>query len=316
MHAPKRPRLCSDTEFAPSTAGATKVETGLSRFFGEESPSLSKGSGPSGKSAKQDFNLWSDDSIAEALSQFPDPIDCLTDRNKKKIAVFADEVPGSVGGSLSVIASEGPAAVRTTTITVVDESLVGVNMPDTSIETPPATVERTAVEFDAYLSAEIRNLRQRFSYQPPTAGRKEIESPRMEELSPVPQRSGTYQDQLTPTRPTSSQAPLSVGTVTQVPSSSQFLADDSAYTSPTSLGRAMLQTIPISPCNFGTAGNIALTPTPSRSSCPAHSRLDKGSEDFLVPDSEAEVSASEGEGLETPNPKFDLARFAFIDSGA
>ena len=93
----KRRRLCADPP-DPLPSSSIRVETGSSRFFSptnKPSPSQRSSKNP----AKAELNLWSDDSIEDAMAELSDPVEPPTS-TKKKFAVFEDSAPPSpsVGG--------------------------------------------------------------------------------------------------------------------------------------------------------------------------------------------------------------------------
>lgn len=70
----KRQRLCSDSMVVSDAGGTLRVESGTSRFFASAAePSPSNRGSKSKKASIQDFDLWSDDSIEEAMKELPDP---------------------------------------------------------------------------------------------------------------------------------------------------------------------------------------------------------------------------------------------------
>lgn len=125
--SPKRQRLSTDGSYASTPATPVdRVESGTSKFFNKsrKSPVLEA----KGSSSKDEFNLWSDDSIEQAMSLIPN----ITERRspvkpKNKLSIFQH-----------VESHDEPD--KTT---------------DTTAETP----------FTAGLTNEIQSLRTRFSYQ-------------------------------------------------------------------------------------------------------------------------------------------------------
>lgn len=128
-NSPKRQRLCSDGSYAsPLSTPLERVESGTSKFFktntSHKSPALEK----TGSLPKDEFNLWSDDSVEQAMNLLPDAAERRSSiGSKKKLSVFQD----------------------------VDSSDVPGEVIDATIETP----------FTAGLANEIQSLRTRFSYQ-------------------------------------------------------------------------------------------------------------------------------------------------------
>lgn len=103
IQTPKRQRLCSDGFYAVPSSTGHRLESGSSKFFASKaSPSCEK------KSDKGEFNLWSDDSVEEAMSQLPDDTGSQkTDRrSSRKLTVFTDERTDS--GIGSAITAESP----------------------------------------------------------------------------------------------------------------------------------------------------------------------------------------------------------------
>jgi exonuclease-1 len=130
--SPKRQRLSDDGSYAsiPATP-IERIESGTSKFFNKsrKSPVL----GAKGSSSKDESNLWSDDSIEQAMSLIPS----ISERRspakpKNKLSVFQH-----------VESRDEPD--KTT---------------DTTAETP----------FTAGLTDEIQSLRTRFSYQHTVSG--------------------------------------------------------------------------------------------------------------------------------------------------
>ncbi|KAF2768989.1 hypothetical protein EJ03DRAFT_293717 [Teratosphaeria nubilosa] len=100
--SPKRQRLCSDTTLATSMGSSFTLESATSRFFAKQtaqpSPSLRK---TSTQRKQDDFELWSDDSIAEAAADLAASQEnfasqaATSPKKRKKIAVFTDSPIGT-----------------------------------------------------------------------------------------------------------------------------------------------------------------------------------------------------------------------------
>lgn len=146
----KRQRLCSDSDAA--TPVSSKGET-RSRFFAdspaEPSPSL-RLTKTSRRKSTLEFELHSDDSIAEAMAAMegsgPSP--------RKKLKVFSDSFSSS-------IASESQSTVlSSSTLDTLQESQdAGVITPATSFGTPEAESV-----FSAPLAKQFQDLRSKFSF--------------------------------------------------------------------------------------------------------------------------------------------------------
>lgn len=109
--SPKRQRLCSEGYFATPSIATDRVESGASRFFSSskpaQSPLLHRSNGTARK-ASEEFSLWSDDSIEQALSQLDDvemnPPKKLV--SSKKLAVFREE--GSANSKKDIVSTTKP----------------------------------------------------------------------------------------------------------------------------------------------------------------------------------------------------------------
>ncbi|GAM89315.1 hypothetical protein ANO11243_073520 [Dothideomycetidae sp. 11243] len=99
--SPKRQRLCSDSAIAFAMTGSAKATPAQSRFFGAtpkyQSPSVLK-AGRKASEKLAEINIWSDDSIEEAMSQLEDDTKSSVIKSmKKKLAVFRDDSASSAG---------------------------------------------------------------------------------------------------------------------------------------------------------------------------------------------------------------------------
>ncbi|KAH7394022.1 exonuclease-like protein [Phaeosphaeria sp. MPI-PUGE-AT-0046c] len=154
-HAAKRQRLCSDVDLDTPAAGDEGVVR--SQFFAssvpEPSPSLRPRKGARRKSG-QDFDLFSDDSLHDAMVQVAD-LEEAASQPKKKMRIFSDSFQSSVkGGSQSTATSRGSAEQS-------QESRATLT-PASSFGTPePDTVFSTAI------SSQVEELRTKFTYKPP-----------------------------------------------------------------------------------------------------------------------------------------------------
>lgn len=132
--SPKRQRLCSDGSYAsPLSTPLERIESGTSKFFKNSTSHNSPSLDMPDSLPKDEFNLWSDDSIEQAMSLLPDATEQRRSMiSTKKLSVFDDIDSPDVPGEIT----------------------------DVTIETP----------FTAGLANEIQSLRTRFSYQHTTSG--------------------------------------------------------------------------------------------------------------------------------------------------
>ena len=172
--SPKRQRLCSDSALAASMNGSLGVETATSRFFSKQntqpSPSLRKGS----TRKKDDFELWSDDSVAEAaaamtaapesvnVEQTPSP----KKRKRKKIQVYED--PESEGPDERTL--DAPASAKTSQETVIT-SISAASVDEADDETSATSFEEVeehvaeSTVFTKGINGDFASLQSKFSFR-------------------------------------------------------------------------------------------------------------------------------------------------------
>ncbi|KAI5205939.1 hypothetical protein AUEXF2481DRAFT_27566 [Aureobasidium subglaciale EXF-2481] len=132
-NSPKRQRLCSSKVHAsPSSNPAGRVESGTSKFF---KPGGSRKSPPPDKtdgSSKDEFNLWSDDSVEQAMGLIADKTERRNSAGpQRKLSVLQD--------------------------------------PDTSDVPQESSGTTSGTPFTAGLADELQSLRARFSHQHTTS---------------------------------------------------------------------------------------------------------------------------------------------------
>jgi exonuclease-1 len=271
----KRQRLCSDSVLStPSVAEEGIVR---SQFFASSMPEPS----PSLRQTKDcrkpgnDFELYSDDSVENAMAEAAD-LEEAAMKSKKKLKIFSDD---SQSTSRSV--SQSTVASRSTLDP--SQKSVGTLTPATSFGSPePETL------FSGAISSQMSDLRSRFAYKAPgprSSGGSCIAkpSPRSHDsFGPVFPESALESSNITHHEVTDE--PVVPGTP---PVNGEFEIEDSAWAT-------MEAEIVVA----------ASSPPPCTPSKRRRSSL-KGSEDLLVPDSEAESECS------PRKPMFNLSRFAF-----
>ncbi|KAF2011669.1 PIN domain-like protein [Aaosphaeria arxii CBS 175.79] len=155
----KRNRLCSDN-FLITPLGAKHGEE-RSPFFEpsitEPSPSLRNSK--KHRKSSNDFELYSDDSIEEAMAILASTQESAKrPKKKKKLAVFTeDETRSSLASadSQSTIASTSTAELsQESTGTLTPATSFGSPAPESSLDTP----------FTKALSSQVKSLRSKFSY--------------------------------------------------------------------------------------------------------------------------------------------------------
>ncbi|KAL5436527.1 hypothetical protein PMIN07_006877 [Paraphaeosphaeria minitans] len=276
----KRQRLCSGTE--ASTPATNESDVMRSRFFAssvaEPSPSLRQTKTRRRQSSK-DFELYSADSIEEAMAGLVDP-EGSGPSPRKKMKVFKDSF-------ISSRASDSPSSVLSSSTlgTSQETQDAGEITPATSFGSPePESI------FSAPLSRQLNNLRSRFSY------------------------GATTSSPLTP--PTSSKPPSARNAIALKPTSISRHARREHIlalgTTDTAVVGDFEDGILVEATTRAVAGTEVEVPasdteeTPPRPATPYQQLQVKGSEELLVPES------SDAESICSPRkPLLNLGRFAF-----
>jgi len=294
MSAPnpsKRQRLCSDSGFGtPGTNSSVERSRFFASSLADPSPSLRTSKKVKTKPA-EDINIWSDDSIDEAMAELADLDEAAS--QKKKLKVFKEEDFASSTNSTS----QSTAASRSSTL--FSQQSAGTLTPASSRDSPESEIntEEGLSVFSAALSSQVRDLHSRFSYTSSATTTSTSTSIRSSRKSLPPNVSTKP---IAKTSRAISVVAMSASSISVIPQSPITVArttakitedetnelDDSAWA-------AMEAEVVVA------ASSPPTTPTMSR-------RLDiKGSEDLLVPDSEAESDCS------PQKPMLNLGRFAF-----
>jgi exonuclease-1 len=160
----KRPRLCADIDAVESPI--QKVELGTSRFFSSAGPEPSPtvGRNTRGKrSKKQDINIFSDDSVEEAMLSLPDVDGFMNQdtRSSKKIPVFEEGAPNATDtGNQTKPRSQRASIDEEDGSQNSTPSLTTSMSTASSAEQPPTPIE------DSPLPASIGKLKDRFTFVP------------------------------------------------------------------------------------------------------------------------------------------------------
>ncbi|KAL8738531.1 MAG: hypothetical protein Q9181_000691 [Wetmoreana brouardii] len=305
-HPPKKRRLCSDLADAEKASSTTIPAIERSRFFTSSTsiPSPSLYSSKRNRNSKEaDFNIWSDDSVKDAMIDLPDLSQTKKPSGTSGIPVFKDK-PEPVEEQATDLkecqnAAQTESQDRTTSRSTI-QSDMSLCTSVTSI-TDSAESRSLAKTLDTHVQSELAALKKEYLYQPEPercrAQRQEIIKSTIvqTENRPPLQRKG-------------SMTPLQRLGATAL---------NRSYSCNSSLNRKM-----------AVAQEEALQGQDSKSQPPAltdvlrspslppmrpEGELNgvKGSEDEMIPDSEAEESEGilDDDGQEKPT--MDLRRFAF-----
>ncbi|KAF1835379.1 exonuclease-like protein [Decorospora gaudefroyi] len=275
----KRQRLCSDSVFDTSAAGGEGIVR--SQFFKssvpEPSPSLHR-TKKGRRKTDQDFELYSDDSIEEAMADVAD-LNEAASQPKKKLRIFSD--------TQSSVRSESQSTVFSRGSTAQSQETAGTLTPASSHSSP----EPETTAFGAAISSQMNELRSKFTYRSAAVPSPTPNMPRATKARLGRRHTEAWQPSPPPLEFTPAPLP-EISAKHIVPGTPPLAADEAELAD--SAWAAMEAEV------------IVAASSPPRIS-PAKRRRSslKGSEDLLVPDSEAESECS------PRKPMFNLARFAF-----
>ncbi|KAF2087186.1 hypothetical protein K490DRAFT_16366, partial [Saccharata proteae CBS 121410] len=171
----KRQRLCSDSAIYAATGGAAPVETAKSRFFSspsdDASPSIRNGRSGN-KTQKSEINLWSDDSLEEAMAELPDASQTSLSSKKSAFSVFRESSFTGTGRTSSMTSSTNTSQRTSSTLDLTNQksqNTAGTATPATSFNSQSASTASQMSFFSRCLNSEIGNLSSRFSYESASA---------------------------------------------------------------------------------------------------------------------------------------------------
>lgn len=291
LASPKRQRLCLDD----ITPGVGSVSSAKSKFLPNsscaDSPSLRQGTKIK-QSKSASVNIWSDDSIEEALSQLPEPTEESHSISKtRRVKVFNDFKDISRVSSLSGMTDSQGSGMRDSQTTTMSES------------TRPSSVASSAVE-TAVTSFDIQ--------EPPDGAATPAYEPIPDATVAIVTLGEEYASKLSPQAIKDAVRTPAVQEQDTVPCSSPPQDRSIEYD-----GNRSAEEEPISDADWSAAdgqevsllGKYALPGSwasrRNKTTSDLHS-LFKGSEDLLVPDSEGEEDTPK-----RPTFAFDIGKFAF-----
>lgn len=279
----KRQRLCSDSVSGAFTAGDDGVVR--SQFFASSVPDPS----PSLRSSKmrtrktgQDFELFSDDSIQDALAEVAD-LDDAASQSNKKIRIFSDVQSSSRSESQSTVFSRGSTTQSQDTAGSLTPITSHHGTPELEAEAEADTIFSTAMSF------QMEEMRSKFTFKTTTTSTS-LSRTKRAALSPLRRRHTEAWAPVPPPLEISAKSlpdTLLLPDTTPITVDEEFELTDAAWADMESEVVVAASSPPL------------MTPSKRR-----RSSL-KGSEDLLVPDSEAESECS------PRKPMFNFARFAF-----
>lgn len=320
--SPKRQRLCADGILAASMDGEVGLQQTTSRFFSKQtaqpSPSLRKAS----NKKRDDFELWSDDSVAEAAAELTATqeadankaaaetgVATPSPKKRKKLQVYTDDAPEPAASQVETSQESGATASSTASQRECDDET-----PATSFETARSQSQSQETVFSKGIASDFASLKSKFSFdsrrssvprtksaplasqgqarkrstQNALAGRSAYVLPKAEKL--VKRHLGSP-------LPSSQPAPVAAEAeeATVVPASSPLASP--------------------APERNQSADDVddevwlAVERAPAGNSSPRVLKVEaQGSEDMLVPDS---PESGGDDGRTRPRPRIDFGRFAF-----
>ncbi|KAF2001086.1 PIN domain-like protein [Amniculicola lignicola CBS 123094] len=280
-HPSKRQRLCSERYDTPAS---TKDEGVRSRFFGssvpEPSPSL-RNANKSKQSPKSEFDLWDD--LDEAMLERADSVEAASQPKKKKISIFKDD-------SAIAIQMDSQSTTASGNTSGGSQITAGTLTPASSLGNPEPDLEEETV-FTPALNAEFKELRAKFSFGSSGPSQKPA-APAPTTPRKAPPKGLNKRSISGPTTSRLSGNRLS-GFVAPLPSSKTAtpnIAEDDSDMIADSVWK-------------DDGAELLVARSPSK---PVRSDIEvRGSEDLLIPDSEAESDCS------PRKPMLNLGRFAF-----
>jgi exonuclease 1 len=165
--APKRQRLCNDGSSPVLAMNTETTEYGKSKFFkGTRSAASPSKRTKGGRKKSTDFGLWSDDSIEGAMLDLLEP-DLHSIKPRKRLAGFANVVPSAILGKLETQTQEETDSQQTNSSAcpaIFSQRRYRSATPPSSMEQTQNQGKREKSLFDAPLSSEVHQLREKFSY--------------------------------------------------------------------------------------------------------------------------------------------------------
>lgn len=299
-HPSKKRRLCSDLADEEEAVPEAKASVESSRFFASSKMDLSPSVGGTRrrlKTKKTDFNLWSDDSIDNAMAEIQDLSHMPKSPKREAIQVFKDDQKVAEQ-PLDLIVAAGDSQTESQSSTISRSSLqteVSAATSNTSI-VDTAESGSLAETLDKHVQSELATIRKEHLYQPEpercraqrqrivncsTQSKEKLGLQRCRSMTPLQRmgasalnRSYSCNSAINGRRGSQEQHQVE-GLSGQLPK----LADVLGFSKPASIPAAPLTEV-------------------------------RGSEDAMIPDSEAESEDFQLEN-EEERPKINLGRFAF-----
>ena len=294
----KRRRLCPDPSEASETPRAAKIEMERSRFFTPSLPgdrSSTNGSRKNRKQKKSEINIWSDDSIEEAMAELPDFSASQKAPSKGALKIFRDK-PGEAEDDhrsqelgVDIVQQDSQSLVSSRSTA---RSEISISTSATSI--PVSDESQTLVKsLDEHVRSELAALTKECLYQPESERCRTQRQSISQSLSqPPPKPTLLRQRSMTPLQR------LGAGAMDGLRSFSPSINRNEDLQKSGSENNSISQAI------------VAQTPSIDTAQ-KREPKAIRGSEDSIIPDSEAESEEELSEDGRDEKRTFDLGRFAF-----
>ena len=305
----KRRRLCLDSGESASAARVSPASIERSRFFPPVLSSISKQNKKFTKRrpGRNEIAIYSDDSLNDAMAELPDLPTSTASANGDESTGAEDVRAGKLTDpARTELRDEEDNGQRSHSSELSRDTELSI--PSTNVETPNTNGSSSPVArvLDQHVTSELRSLAASWSYVPETEEmsfqRKEI----LESLECKKTNASTasdfksrfqWQRSMTPLQRLGAGALNRTKSCSGLLSSSADLKENFEYRSPSIDQANYLNRMPSLP-SLSTFG-------------PDASML-KGSEDHIIPDSEASAEDSGSEAEDQVKPNIDLGRFAFL----
>lgn len=301
-HPPKRRRLCPDPADLDDAAHDENLATERSKFFAPtkaSSNSSVKGKRQKGRSKAADFNIWSDDSIEEAMAELPDASQAQKPHKDRTQTVFNGNEESVEQQSPDLIAGQDESTGSQST----SQSGTTAGTSSTSVASS-IEPQSQAKNLDAHVQSEMAALRKEYLYQPEPERcriqRQEIISKRTQAgEKPSLERKGS----MTPLQRLGNSA------LNRSYSHHSSLNQTIKPRKDVKVDKTPKGQLPTLADVLGSSSHPATTATTTTTTTKV--TVVKGSEDMMIPDSEAESESSQGEDGRKRRPSFNMERFAF-----
>ena len=287
---PKRQRLCNDSSIAAAMDRGQSVQTMTSRFFTKIVAEITPTQRKKSTRKNEDFDLWSDDSVAEAMASVTADSEAVQDtvvatpRKKKKLEIYTDEQTCSTARDVGIDAHE------TATITSTPEPR------EARIAATPASSLKSKRSFSTH-----RNLGEDTASGASPLKRRTSSSPRKSVPRTKSAPSALTADQKTSDK-TTALGRFALQHQSKTEDETDELQNSCRTKTPSSADEDPL---PADEAVVDDDEWLAIEKMPADTN---DQYLFKGSEDLLVPNSPDDADSNNGTNL-----KLNLGKFVFVD---